>query len=480
MSIALPPQTRTAWRQAYEQVQQESNDNALFLLEDPFFQQVLELNIEGKPPIPIVAAFNRNTLCTAVSTLSHTQAAKTTELWVLLVLTTDFNEDTFTACITGNQLHYERHYYPGERNLALYRILPDTSVHADNSSYTDDTVFSSFIECIPEAGERLASPIAELKYLSDQDGGFWMRLGITMAQYQQKELAAAAFHKAAQTNLNAALRLLTLADQLQCSLDAKSLATIALNSPDIAVCEALQTFMQTAYYTNNESFIEAIGDISAAQAPCPESFIYKGIAAYKKEEYQQAVAWFGQYEELALKTPPEIIEAYAISLTESEDYTKAVDLLKSGIEKHPAYYWLYMRLGIAEAALGNHQDAVAALRISHEHAPENAYILYLMIESLVTLKEYNEAAVLALDPAIIPETDTWVLWARWRALTGAEQDQPAQEIFKQLTATLPMLQPFYQNAYIETDTDKLRELIHALEQKTQPVFPEVYMLLERL
>lgn len=476
LSIALPPQTRTAWRQAYEQVQNESNDNALLLLEDPFFKQVLEINIKGEPPVPIVAAFNRSTLCDAVSVLIHADNKKNTDIWVLLVLTTDFNESMFADCLRASQLAYERTYYPGERNLALYHILPITDTHTENNI----TVFKPFVNVIPEKREQLSPIITakELKYLSDEDGGFWIRLGIVTALYQQKEFANAAFYKTAQTSLHAALRLAVLADDLQCPLDSNQLASFALHAPDMEPCEALHAFMQTAYYTNNVSFVEALGNITP---DCRESCIYRGIAAYKKEAYREAASFFSRYENLASTTPPEIIEAYAIALTETEQYEQAADLLQTGIELHPAYKWLYMRLGIVKAALGDHNAAVPALRVALDHAPDNAYILYLLINSLVALKGYEEAALLANNPVLLAEQDSWVLWARWRAFTGAGQDDAGRNVFEKLATIMPELHPFYQSYYVEANPARIRELIDQLDDEdAQQIFPEAFMLLDRL
>jgi tetratricopeptide (TPR) repeat protein len=395
LSIALPPQTRTAWRQAMNMFNRKATTNAILLLEDPFFLQVLEINIQGEPPVPIVAAFNRTTLCDAVSVLIHADNKKNTELRTLLVLTTDFNEKGFADCLRAIPLAYERTYYPGERNLALYRFFRITNAHPPDSP--NNNVFEPFVNVIPAKREQLSSIITakELKYLSDQDGGFWIRLGIVTALYQQQEFAKTAFYKAAQTSLHAALRLAVLADDLQCPLDSNQLASFALHAPDMEPCEALHAFMQTAYYTNNVSFVEALGNITP---DCRESCIYKGIAAYKNEAYQEAASFFSRYENLVSTTPPEIIEAYGTALTETEQYEQAADLLQTGIELHPAYKWLYMRLGIAEAALGNHNAAVSALRVALVHSQDNAYILYLLINSLVALKEYEEAAFLATIP----------------------------------------------------------------------------------
>lgn len=137
-------------------------------------------------------------------------------------------------------------------------------------------------------------------------------------------------------------------------------------------------------------------------------------------------------------------------------------------------------MGIAEAALGNHETALKALRISHKMAPDNGYIIYLMIESLLALKEYGEASELSALPAIVSGKDSWVLWARWRAFTGAGKDNEAQSVFQQLASNDKELQPIFQHLYIDKDTGKVNELIDGLGINDDAIFPEVYMLLKRM
>lgn len=466
LSIALPPQTRSAWRQCYERVQQESGYNAVLLLEDPFFQPVLEINIDGRPPVPIVAAFNRSTLCEAATEFAVADAP---DLWVLLVLTTDFDESSFVDCLENSNLRYERFYYPGERNLSLYKIIPSVS---EAMARTDDTLFGPLIDAaFPDA------VVEDVRYLADEEGGFWLRLGIDMAAYRQDTFAETAFRNSVRSSLSAALRLLTYAAQTDRTLDVVRLAQAALQLPAAEACDRLRHFMSAAYYADHTEFIRALGD---AQPSCPESCLYKGIGLHNSGDHENAVFWFCQYPDLTKNGPPEVVEAYGISLTETEAYSEAVRVLSEGIERWPDYYWLYMRLGIAEAALGNHEAALSALRITYGHAPENTYLLYLMIESLVELGQYEEASLLASQPVIASGTEIWILWARWRAFTGANKDSEGQEVFRRITESMTELQPLYQCAYVEVRPEKVRQLLEEMVATGKQAFPEVYMLLDRL
>ena len=212
---------------------------------------------------------------------------------------------------------------------------------------------------------------------------------------------------------------------------------------------------------------------------CLDAYIYAGIAEHKLGNPVQAVFWFSQYPAIEKNVPPEVVEAYGISLTETKDYAEARYILNEGIKRWPEYHWLYMRLGIAEAALGNHAAAVSALRISHEYAPEDGYVLYLIIASLVELGRYEEASSFADHISLKSNTDSWVLWARWRAYTGAGMDQKGSELLLDLSEILPELHPFYQYLYVDVNPGKVRRLLEELDGTVQQVFPEVYMLLDR-
>lgn len=483
LSIALPPQTRTAWRQAYEHVCHGRNGPALLLLEDPFFLPVLEINLPDQLPVPITAAFSRDTLCTASALLSSKISGQNLQIqpdiWVLLVLTTNFDETPFATCLSNANLQFKRYFYTGERNLALYHISTYSGKVLNTDNAENSQVFLNLINELHSYKRdiNLLPPVQEIKYLSDTDGGFWLRLGIALSTNGQHALASIAFSKATRISLDSAARIINIASQIQTSVNMNLLAEEALKNTETS-CDRLKNFMQTAYYANLTDFIEALG--ISAQATCTESFVYQGIAAYKKGMHKEAVFFFEQYPNLLQTAPPEIIECFAVSLTETKEYNRAASILAEGIEKWPSYHWLYMRMGIAEAALGNHETALKALRISHKMAPDNGYIIYLMIESLLALKEYGEASELSALPAIVSGKDSWVLWARWRAFTGAGKDNEAQSVFQQLASNDKELQPIFQHLYIDKDTGKVNELLNSLSINDDAVFPEVYMLMERL
>ena len=430
-----------------------------------------------------MAAFSRDTLCEAAVFLADTATMLTIPdaptVWVLLVLTTNFDESSFITCLDTNHLDYERSYYPGERNLALYKIIPNPGRVPKGPNSLDEALFVPLIKAIADLQDSSISEtvLQEIKYLPDDDGGFWLRLGIEMAAYRQNSFAAAAFCNAARSSLGSAARLAKLAAQLGQPLDSHRLAETALQFPETEVCQRLRNFMSAAYYTEDVGFVKSLGLVNAS---CSESCVYAGIAAHKSGNHADAVSWFRKYPAIATNAPPEVVEAYGISLTETKEYAEAVRVLKEGIETWPDYHWLYMRLGIAEAVLGNHDAALSELRISYEHAPDNGYLVYLMIESLVELGQYEEAASLAEKPVLKSETDTWILWARWRAFTGAGKDGAGEAVFTQLVELMPELQPFYQYLYVDAHPEKVRELINAIEGGAEQVFPETYMLLERM
>ena len=489
LSIALPPQTRSAWRQSYAYVQDHSGEDALILLEDPFWLPVLGMNMPEEPHTPVVAAFRRDTLCDAATFLLDLRAAgivsETLDVWVLLVTTTDFDESPFSDCLQAKQLGYQRRGYPGERPLALYHVVRT----ADSAAALPET-FHAFMRAFRAVGEGAADFAEEdairtleqdIRYLPDENGGFWLRFGAKMLDIGQCDFAAIAFYRAAQEHFTAAIRLAALAEQFDAVLDADLLARVALDGPADDGCARLAAFLQPACYVGNTAIIKALGDTALRlEPPCTYGYAYKGLAQHRYENHEQAALFFQRYYESEANAPPEIAEAYGISLSETGAYAAAVDVLESGIEAWPDYHWLRMRLGIALAALDRHEEAVAALRVSYQHAPENSYIVYLLMESLVALGRYEEAVALAEHPAIAAGMEPWVLLARWRAYTGAGMDVEGARLLARLAEQQAEAGVFYQHLYDAPEPVKARALFEALEEQGEAVYPEVYMLLERL
>jgi len=484
ISFALPPQTRAAWRQAYEHVIANSRDIAVLLLEDPFWLPVLEMNIADNSSAPVAAAFERNTLCNGAAALADATVMfpdKESDIWVLLVLTKDFDETSFTDCLNENRLNHERHYYPGERSLALYKIIPanKTATTCD----VDSVLFESLVEKTgkPENAGALDAIRKEVRYLPDNEGGFWLRLGLEMGACRLAPFSAVSFSHAAMTSLGSATRLVKIAARLGGALDVSRLARVALRQRAGESCEKLREFMRKAFYTGDAVLIDALGLAQMEKSPlCYEAFLYRGIAAHRSDRHDDAVQWFDSCPSVEIIDSPEIIEAYGISLTETGRYDSALDILQAGIEKFPDYYWLHMRMGIALAALDRHNEAVEALRVSHAEAPDNAYIIYLLMESLVALQRYEEAARFARHPAIVPSQDPWVWVMCWRAFTGAGMDTEGAVLLARLAEADPAFKPFYRYFYEEPSPEMIRKLLESAPETDATAYPEVQLLLKRM
>jgi|GEM_PF-2545137 len=478
LALAMPPETRTAWRQALELTGEDGVANPVILLEDPFWLPVLGLNEDPEKEMPVTAAFKRETLCEAASFL-YTLCGEQRPVWVMLVLTTDFDERPFSACLLKHSLFYERHFFPGERKLALYKLRGSSEQAAQPAG-------------TPEAGSSLFMPLAislglesegrdafagHIRYMADEEGGFWLRLGLGLASRGDAALAAAVFGRAVADAPASAFELLNLAGNRGIALDTVSLMKSVADGRGAGddACARLGTVLKPAGYARNPVLLEALARAAMEAAPqCAEGYAFAGLALHQREAHQDAVALFRQAYALNRKVCPEVVEAFGISLAAIGATEEAIQVYRQGLEDWPDFSWLHMRLGNVYAETGRHAKAVEEFRQALTPATSgDFYINYLLLQSLLALQRYDEALPIALQGFMAERQEFWVQLERWRALVGAGKQAEAKAALERLLSTTSDFQDLYDVLYGKPDLERAKVLLEAARQENSSLVNEL-------
>jgi len=486
LSLAFPTETRTAWRHALEKIQAQSGGDSVLLLEDPFWLPVLRWNEDRQNPVPVAAAFQRSTLYEAASFL-NAFGEKAGQVWVLLVLTTDFDETPFVRGLLERSLSYDRYYYPGERKLALYRLHrnPVSGRGVQESTAAENLLFGPMLPFLKpeqtlEAGKAF---LDNIRYLSDESGGFWLRLGAALAAHGRGEAADAVFRRAIGEYGSAAYELLTFARECPVDLDDAGVMKSILGntSNDTDKCARLRTVLHYAAYEMDSAFLESLGLAAVEVAPhCAESYLFLGFAMHRREAHAEAVPYFQKAFALNPKVSPESAEAYGTSLADTGASEAAIQVFKEAAEVWPEFNWLYMRLGIVYADMGRHAEAVEAYRRALAPLQDDFYITYLLLQSLLALQRYEEALPFARLQVLVGRREIWVQLVRWRAFVGAGRHDEAEEALKLLAAIAPDFEELYDILYRHSDRDKANALLEAARKDNDPLVNELALAVAHL
>lgn len=484
LSLAFPAQTRTAWRQALNYVQTHSNDSPILLLEDPFWHPILCMNDDQTKPMPIVAAFSRETLCEAGSMIIQ-EGPSHEDVWVLLVLTTDFDETPFRECLCSHTLSYEVQRYPGERRLALYHIRRNTDQGLSEPVISESlrTLTEAFLKNLntPEFALTLERVDSDLRYVPDAEGGFWFRLGIAALRHTRRALASLAFNEASLSHPTMFPEFMRLVRECHSPIISSTTLSGLLDAAiQIHGCSYAEKALQQ-YLHKSPDLLEPLASVFLTAMPdCPEGFAYMGLALHKEEKHQEAVSYFDRALAMGMSFPPELSEAYGISLAATGSYDQAINAFKRALDNFPEYHWLYMRLGNAYADVGNHVEAVIAYKKALEYDSNDFYLNYLLLVSLLALQHYEEALPFAKHLTIVNRNEPWVLLARWRAFCGTGDDLNASLALRQLTKNHPEFTELYDALYGNPSLVAAEKLLFQARSENSVVTPELELVVKRL
>lgn len=485
LGLAFPPETRTAWRQALEKVGENDAEESVLLLEDPFWLPVLAINEDKGKAVPVAAAFERGTLCEAADLLVS-RCGESGRVWVLLVLTTDFDETPFVRCLVERALRYDRYFYPGERKLALYHVQPGGgSVEETGADSSEEPLFEPLVAALSkeEHAQALKDFRERIRYLKDVEGGFWLRLGETLTAHGRDGLADAVFQHALGVHGLCGYELARLLRECRVDVDGARMAGHIMRNAGTTEeqCAKLRSVLRLSSYEQDSGLLEMLGSAAIQAAPqCAEGYAFLGLARHRREEHQEALPYFRQAFNLNPEISPEIAEAFGISLAASGFAEEALRVFGDALSVWPEFNWLHMRMGIVYANAGRHAEAVDAFRKALEPIGDDFYITYLLMQSLLALQRYEEALPLAERESVAQRPEFWVHLVRWRVFVGAWRHAEAEATLKNLVAMKPDYQELYDTLYQKPDLAAAQRLLEAAREAKDPIANELAIAVEQL
>lgn len=485
LALAFPPETRTAWRQALEKVREDGGEESVLLLEDPFWLPVLAINDTKGGSVPIAAAFERNSLCEAADFLVS-RCDESGRVWVLLVLTTDFDETPFVRCLVERALRYDRYFYPGERKLALYHVHPGSESTAEaKTGSSDGLLFGPLITALSEEEhEQVRKDFRErIRYLKDEEGGFWLRLGEVLTAHSRDGLADAVFQHALGIHGLCGYELARLLRECRVDVDGARMAECIMRDADSPEeqCARIRGVLQLSSYEQDNGLLEMLGNGAVQAAPqCAEGYAFLGLARHRQEEHLEALPYFRQSFALNPRISPEIAEAFGISLAASGFAEEALQVFGDALTVWPEFNWLHMRAGIVYAGTGRHAEAVDAFRKALEPIGDDFYITYLLMQSLLALQRYEEALLLAERESVAQRPEFWVHLVRWRVFVGSGRHDKAAITLKELASLKPDYQELYDTLYGKPDHAAAQRLVEAAREAEDPIAQELALAVEHL
>ncbi len=200
LSLALPPQSRTAWKEAGAAIEAADGPQAITLIQGAFWKPVFESNLTSSDHI-VTAVFEPETMAEMgaflVKAISVIERGTDPSCWVVLVDAIHGQTDQFEAAAARLGMHLEKHDFSGERHLDAYRVSPDPG----NASGILEPVSDALLDLVQTIAERSTSvTIASLKESvrtkNDKEGGGYVRLGIELVQKGRTALSAAVLGEA--------------------------------------------------------------------------------------------------------------------------------------------------------------------------------------------------------------------------------------------------------------------------------------------
>ena len=176
IALALPAPTRTDWRGALEQVAREAKPDAVLLVEDPFWLQVVAVNHEATDRV-VEAAFGRETLAEAAALCATVSPGR--EAWVLLVDIRGEGSAGFLDSLQRAGMTCHATAFHGERPLHLVQVIASTPIPTPpvQAWLTLAELVSTRIGSTGIADERV-----RVAFEPDERGGIYLRLAFAFIE----------------------------------------------------------------------------------------------------------------------------------------------------------------------------------------------------------------------------------------------------------------------------------------------------------
>ena len=200
LSLALPPQTRTAWKQTGQAIEAADGERAITLVQGVFWKPIFEANLPSSGRM-VTAVLEPEAMAEMGAFMAKTVAAlepgANPSCWAVLVDTIHGQPGRFEAAAAPWNVRLEKHEFPGERQLDAYRISPDPGTVQAKEEPSPPALLDLAAVLAGHADDPAIAAFQEaVRTRTDAEGGAYLRLGVDLARHGRTALAAAVLDEA--------------------------------------------------------------------------------------------------------------------------------------------------------------------------------------------------------------------------------------------------------------------------------------------
>ncbi len=444
LSLALPPQSRTAWKEAGAIIEAADGAQSITLIQGVFWKPIFQTNLASADAV-VAAALEPESMAEMGAFLAEAipalEPGAHPSCWAMLVDAIHGQAGRFEVAAAPWGMRLERHDFPGERRLDLYRISPAAdAVHGR-------------VEPAPVALSDLARTIADhasdpaiavfqetVRTMPDVLGGGYLRLGVDLARRGRVALAAVVLDEAMARFPANLVDLVFLERALTGKGDIAPLADRAFARVK-AVPERMPTLRQVLQSLLERGDADGVRDTAQQMIKAfpdySQGYTYLALHDLDYQRLDDARTHMERAIALEPNQPARIYCSLADLYVREGRCSEAVTLLEQGLPYEPQTGVLVLKLAGAHNQCG---DAARALELTTEmtqREPQAVDAHYERAAALMKLGKWEEAETeSAILVGRVPVSQPFNLLA-WRVLSHQGKDSEARQLLERLVATSP-------------------------------------------
>ena len=490
LSLALPPQTRTAWRQTGRLIEQTDGSRTVALVQGVFWKPIFDFNLPPgestvaavlePEPMAEMAAF-------VVRATASLEPRTTPSCWVVLVDAIHGQGERFESAAAPLPIVLEKHHFPGERRLYVCRV----STAAGTTWAAVAAPSPALVELAQTLAGHAAAPeipafLDSVRTIPDTEGGGYVRLGLDLAQKGRVVLAAAVLDQALAHWPAHLVDLVRLERALSGGGDFGPLVDVALAHVKAAPerTPALRQVLQSLLERNETAGLrDACGRMIAAFPEYCEGYAYLGKQDYEEGRRAEALPRLERAVALRPEQPGFIYAALSDALIDAGRCPEALKMLEQGLRYEAGNTILIGKLADAHVDCGDPAQAEALTAAALAKSPEDNGVRRSLVGALVRRGELDRAAeetrqLIQRKPA---EVEYHLLL--WRIYALQHRDADAEQALRDMARAVPamgeVIMPCIDAIYVRKDPVAAREALLRVNGN-QPLSPDMEALLRDL
>ncbi len=444
LSLALPPQTRTAWKQTAAAIKAADGPKTITLIQGVFWKPIFETNLTSSDAV-VTALLEPEAMAEMgaflVKAVPAFEPGTNPSCWAVLVDAIHGQEARFEAAAAPYGVHLERRDYPGERRLDAYRISPASGL-AREESVPPPAALLDLAGVI--AGHADAPDIAAfqeaMRATPDVLGGGYVRLGVSLAQKGRVPLAAAVLDEALARFPAHAVDLASLGRAVSGEGALAPLVDRALErfkaAPERmpALRQVLQSLLERKDFDGlRGTAMRMIRDFPDYS----QSYAYLALQFVDENRLDEAFPNLERAIELDPNQSARIYVELGIQYLRRGHCGDAIRVMEQGQRLDPVTGMLTVKLAEAHNRCGDAEKALAFATELLQRNPQYHDARFQRVEALLKLEKWGDAEAEA--GMLTDEAPADVLSAAlaWRVLSHQRKDADARRVLEKFAAASP-------------------------------------------